>query len=111
MNKILSDLSDFLSIYFKVEFSFFEYGVEYGVFHIQKRKIEKNNIWLRSIERRKLDSVQIYTQYANYYTTSQKHQTAKKNGKKSPALKGCPQRRGTCARVYVRLVQIMNSNR
>ena len=35
----------------------------------------------------------------------------KKNGKKSPALKGCPQRRGTCARVYVRLVQIMNSNR
>jgi len=25
----------------KVEFSFFEYGVS----HIQKRKIEKNNIW------------------------------------------------------------------
>ena len=35
----------------------------------------------------------------------------KKNVKKSPALKGCPQRRGTCTRVYVRLVQIMNSNR
>ena len=30
----------------------------------------------------------------------------KKNVKKSPALKGCPQRRGTCTRVYVRLVQI-----
>ena len=35
----------------------------------------------------------------------------KKNGKKSPALKGCPQRRGPCVRVYVRLVQVMNSNR
>ena len=35
----------------------------------------------------------------------------KKNVKKSPALKGCPQRRGTCTRVYVRLVQIMSSNR
>nr|YP_009915493.1 ribosomal protein S12 [Cyperus rotundus]YP_009915547.1 ribosomal protein S12 [Cyperus rotundus]YP_009946195.1 ribosomal protein S12 [Cyperus aromaticus]YP_009946235.1 ribosomal protein S12 [Cyperus aromaticus]YP_010045727.1 ribosomal protein S12 [Cyperus exaltatus]YP_010045769.1 ribosomal protein S12 [Cyperus exaltatus]YP_010045817.1 ribosomal protein S12 [Cyperus iria]YP_010045859.1 ribosomal protein S12 [Cyperus iria]YP_010944402.1 ribosomal protein S12 [Cyperus malaccensis]YP_0109444 len=25
----------------------------------------------------------------------------KKNVKKSPALKGCPQRRGTCTRVYI----------
>ena len=30
-----------------------------------------------------------------------------KNVTKSPALRGCPQRRGTCTRVYVRLVQIM----
>nr|QJS35457.1 ribosomal protein S12 [Liparis japonica]QJS35458.1 ribosomal protein S12 [Liparis japonica] len=28
-----------------------------------------------------------------------------KNVTKSPALRGCPQRRGTCTRVYVRLVQ------
>nr|YP_011028736.1 ribosomal protein S12 [Ctenium concissum]YP_011028780.1 ribosomal protein S12 [Ctenium concissum]YP_011028819.1 ribosomal protein S12 [Ctenium plumosum]YP_011028863.1 ribosomal protein S12 [Ctenium plumosum]YP_011028902.1 ribosomal protein S12 [Ctenium polystachyum]YP_011028946.1 ribosomal protein S12 [Ctenium polystachyum]YP_011029068.1 ribosomal protein S12 [Ctenium aromaticum]YP_011029080.1 ribosomal protein S12 [Ctenium aromaticum]WNT99337.1 ribosomal protein S12 [Ctenium concissum] len=34
-----------------------------------------------------------------------------RNARKTPALKGCPQRRGTCARVYVRLVQIMNSNK
>nr|YP_010984339.1 ribosomal protein S12 [Hydrangea quercifolia]YP_010984384.1 ribosomal protein S12 [Hydrangea quercifolia]WOK78238.1 ribosomal protein S12 [Hydrangea quercifolia]WOK78239.1 ribosomal protein S12 [Hydrangea quercifolia] len=27
-----------------------------------------------------------------------------KNVTKSPALRGCPQRRGTCTRVYVRLV-------
>nr|YP_009020361.1 ribosomal protein S12 [Podocarpus lambertii]YP_010569562.1 ribosomal protein S12 [Podocarpus nubigenus]YP_010569644.1 ribosomal protein S12 [Podocarpus parlatorei]YP_010569726.1 ribosomal protein S12 [Podocarpus salignus]AHL24800.1 ribosomal protein S12 [Podocarpus lambertii]UZF97269.1 ribosomal protein S12 [Podocarpus nubigenus]UZF97349.1 ribosomal protein S12 [Podocarpus parlatorei]UZF97433.1 ribosomal protein S12 [Podocarpus salignus] len=27
-----------------------------------------------------------------------------RNRKKSPALRGCPQRRGVCARVYVRLV-------
>ena len=26
------------------------------------------------------------------------------NRTKSPALKGCPQRRGVCTRVYVRLV-------
>nr|AKJ77464.1 ribosomal protein S12 [Carthamus tinctorius] len=32
-----------------------------------------------------------------------------RNVTKSPALRGCPQRRGTCTRVYVRLVQIMNS--
>nr|YP_009912229.1 ribosomal protein S12 [Fulcaldea stuessyi]YP_009912274.1 ribosomal protein S12 [Fulcaldea stuessyi]QLD96793.1 ribosomal protein S12 [Fulcaldea stuessyi]QLD96794.1 ribosomal protein S12 [Fulcaldea stuessyi] len=31
-----------------------------------------------------------------------------RNVTKSPALRGCPQRRGTCTRVYVRLVQIMN---
>nr|ANE10860.1 ribosomal protein S12 [Morus alba var. atropurpurea] len=31
-----------------------------------------------------------------------------KNVTKSPALRGCPQRRGTCTRVYVRLVQIMD---
>ncbi|TYJ42632.1 hypothetical protein E1A91_A03G101900v1 [Gossypium mustelinum] len=30
-----------------------------------------------------------------------------RNVTKSPALGGCPQRRGTCTRVYVRLVQIM----
>ena len=29
-----------------------------------------------------------------------------RNVTKSPALGGCPQRRGTCTRVYVRLVQI-----
>nr|YP_009729795.1 ribosomal protein S12 [Caldesia grandis]YP_009729840.1 ribosomal protein S12 [Caldesia grandis] len=34
-----------------------------------------------------------------------------RNGTKSPALRGCPQRRGTCTRVYVRLVQIINSNK
>nr|AKJ77552.1 ribosomal protein S12 [Dioscorea nipponica]AKJ77596.1 ribosomal protein S12 [Dioscorea nipponica] len=34
-----------------------------------------------------------------------------RNVTKSPALRGCPQRRGTCTRVYVRLVQIMNSNK
>nr|YP_009072222.1 ribosomal protein S12 [Echinochloa oryzicola]YP_009072265.1 ribosomal protein S12 [Echinochloa oryzicola]AHL29659.2 ribosomal protein S12 [Echinochloa oryzicola]AHL29699.2 ribosomal protein S12 [Echinochloa oryzicola] len=34
-----------------------------------------------------------------------------RNARKSAALKGCPQRRGTCARVYVRLVQIMSSNK
>ncbi|KAH0447209.1 hypothetical protein IEQ34_023945 [Dendrobium chrysotoxum] len=28
-----------------------------------------------------------------------------RNVTKSPALRGCPQRRGTCTRVYVRLVQ------
>ena len=28
------------------------------------------------------------------------------NRTKSPALKGCPQRRGVCTRVYVRLVSI-----
>lgn len=27
-----------------------------------------------------------------------------RNVTKSPALRGCPQRRGTCTRVYVRLV-------
>nr|YP_009727055.1 ribosomal protein S12 [Hoya carnosa]YP_009727099.1 ribosomal protein S12 [Hoya carnosa]QIC20537.1 ribosomal protein S12 [Hoya carnosa]QIC20559.1 ribosomal protein S12 [Hoya carnosa]WBP65631.1 ribosomal protein S12 [Hoya carnosa] len=27
-----------------------------------------------------------------------------RNATKSPALRGCPQRRGTCTRVYVRLV-------
>nr|YP_010500717.1 ribosomal protein S12 [Centaurea cyanus]YP_010500761.1 ribosomal protein S12 [Centaurea cyanus]APD83362.1 ribosomal protein S12 [Carthamus tinctorius]AZQ08518.1 ribosomal protein S12 [Arctium lappa]APD83401.1 ribosomal protein S12 [Carthamus tinctorius]AZQ08558.1 ribosomal protein S12 [Arctium lappa]UXB56090.1 ribosomal protein S12 [Centaurea cyanus] len=32
-----------------------------------------------------------------------------RNVTKSPALRGCPQRRGTCTRVYVRLVQIMNT--
>ena len=31
-----------------------------------------------------------------------------KNRTKSPALKGCPQRRGVCTRVYVRLVSIKN---
>nr|YP_009249743.1 ribosomal protein S12 [Pinus sibirica]ALO20480.1 ribosomal protein S12 [Pinus sibirica] len=31
------------------------------------------------------------------------------NRKKSPALRGCPQRRGVCARVYVRLVWIINT--
>nr|AWT40564.1 ribosomal protein S12 [Cercis chuniana]AWT40565.1 ribosomal protein S12 [Cercis chuniana] len=31
-----------------------------------------------------------------------------RNVTKSPALRGCPQRRGTCTRVYVRLVQIMD---
>nr|YP_010214195.1 ribosomal protein S12 [Loranthus grewingkii]YP_010214234.1 ribosomal protein S12 [Loranthus grewingkii]UBN08089.1 ribosomal protein S12 [Loranthus grewingkii]UBN08090.1 ribosomal protein S12 [Loranthus grewingkii] len=30
-----------------------------------------------------------------------------RNVTKSPALRGCPQRRGTCTRVYVRLVQIL----
>ncbi|RZC73970.1 hypothetical protein C5167_049455 [Papaver somniferum] len=34
-----------------------------------------------------------------------------RNVTKSPALRGCPQRRGTCTRVYVRLVQIMNWNK
>ncbi|KAG2653766.1 hypothetical protein PVAP13_1NG406019 [Panicum virgatum] len=34
-----------------------------------------------------------------------------RNARKSAALKGCPQRRGTCARVYVRLVHIMSSNK
>lgn len=29
-----------------------------------------------------------------------------RNITKSPALGGCPQRRGTCTRVYVRLVQV-----
>nr|YP_009127257.1 ribosomal protein S12 [Ceratonia siliqua]YP_009127302.1 ribosomal protein S12 [Ceratonia siliqua]AHY32917.1 ribosomal protein S12 [Ceratonia siliqua]AHY32950.1 ribosomal protein S12 [Ceratonia siliqua] len=32
-----------------------------------------------------------------------------RNVTKSPALRGCPQRRGTCTRVYVRLVQIMDT--
>nr|YP_009972386.1 ribosomal protein S12 [Distemonanthus benthamianus]YP_009972431.1 ribosomal protein S12 [Distemonanthus benthamianus]QNH82521.1 ribosomal protein S12 [Distemonanthus benthamianus]QNH82522.1 ribosomal protein S12 [Distemonanthus benthamianus] len=32
-----------------------------------------------------------------------------RNVTKSPALGGCPQRRGTCTRVYVRLVQIMDT--
>nr|YP_010158069.1 ribosomal protein S12 [Afzelia xylocarpa]YP_010158113.1 ribosomal protein S12 [Afzelia xylocarpa]QRG30085.1 ribosomal protein S12 [Afzelia xylocarpa]QRG30086.1 ribosomal protein S12 [Afzelia xylocarpa] len=32
-----------------------------------------------------------------------------RNVTKSPALQGCPQRRGTCTRVYVRLVQIMDT--
>ena len=31
-----------------------------------------------------------------------------RNVTKSPALGGCPQRRGTCTRVYVRLVQIVD---
>nr|YP_009229486.1 ribosomal protein S12 [Aquilaria sinensis]ALT55567.1 ribosomal protein S12 [Aquilaria sinensis]QIS92227.1 ribosomal protein S12 [Aquilaria sinensis] len=31
-----------------------------------------------------------------------------RNVTKSPALRGCPQRRGTCTRVYVRLVPIMS---
>ncbi|KAL4189188.1 hypothetical protein AMTRI_Chr08g205770 [Amborella trichopoda] len=31
-----------------------------------------------------------------------------KNAAKSPALRGCPQHRGTCTRVYVHLVQIMS---
>nr|YP_009944391.1 ribosomal protein S12 [Nepenthes khasiana]YP_009944393.1 ribosomal protein S12 [Nepenthes khasiana]QFR99370.1 ribosomal protein S12 [Nepenthes khasiana]QFR99422.1 ribosomal protein S12 [Nepenthes khasiana] len=31
-----------------------------------------------------------------------------RNVTKSPALRGCPQRRGTCTRVYVRLVQIIS---
>nr|YP_009527433.1 ribosomal protein S12 [Echinacanthus longzhouensis]YP_009538327.1 ribosomal protein S12 [Echinacanthus longzhouensis]AYA72969.1 ribosomal protein S12 [Echinacanthus longzhouensis]AYA72970.1 ribosomal protein S12 [Echinacanthus longzhouensis] len=30
-----------------------------------------------------------------------------RNVTKSPALRGCPQRRGTCTRVYVRLVSIL----
>jgi len=30
-----------------------------------------------------------------------------RNVTKSPALRGCPQRRGTCTRVYVRLVSII----
>ena len=34
-----------------------------------------------------------------------------RNARKTAALKGCPQRRGTCTRVYVRLVQIMTSNK
>lgn len=33
------------------------------------------------------------------------------NRKKSPALRGCPQRRGVCARVYVRLVRIRSWKR
>nr|YP_010180475.1 ribosomal protein S12 [Cadaba glandulosa]QVD39894.1 ribosomal protein S12 [Cadaba glandulosa] len=32
-----------------------------------------------------------------------------RNVTKSPALRGCPQRRGTCTRVYVRLVQIIDT--
>nr|YP_009461665.1 ribosomal protein S12 [Commiphora wightii]AUT83838.1 ribosomal protein S12 [Commiphora wightii] len=32
-----------------------------------------------------------------------------RNVTKSPALRGCPQRRGTCTRVYVRLVSISGS--
>nr|YP_010880043.1 ribosomal protein S12 [Rubus pedunculosus]WHU28934.1 ribosomal protein S12 [Rubus pedunculosus] len=32
-----------------------------------------------------------------------------RNVTKSPALGGCPQRRGTCTRVYVRLVQTMDT--
>lgn len=83
---------------------------EYGVFHIQKRKVQKNNIWLRSKERNWI----LYRYIHNMPTITQllrNIRQPKKNGKKSPALKGCPQRRGTCARVYVRLVQIMNSNR
>nr|YP_009535668.1 ribosomal protein S12 [Apostasia shenzhenica]AYJ83738.1 ribosomal protein S12 [Apostasia shenzhenica] len=32
-----------------------------------------------------------------------------RNLTKSPALRGCPQRRGTCTRVYVRLVQLISS--
>nr|AKJ77627.1 ribosomal protein S12 [Fagopyrum cymosum]AKJ77672.1 ribosomal protein S12 [Fagopyrum cymosum] len=31
-----------------------------------------------------------------------------RNVTKSPALRGCPQRRGTCTRVYVRLVHSMS---
>nr|YP_009535700.1 ribosomal protein S12 [Apostasia shenzhenica]AYJ83746.1 ribosomal protein S12 [Apostasia shenzhenica] len=31
-----------------------------------------------------------------------------RNLTKSPALRGCPQRRGTCTRVYVRLVQLIS---
>lgn len=31
-----------------------------------------------------------------------------RNVTKSPALRGCPQRRGTCTRVYVRLVFLDN---
>nr|QGZ10231.1 ribosomal protein S12 [Ageratum conyzoides] len=34
-----------------------------------------------------------------------------RNVTKSPALRGCPQRRGTCTRVYVRLVQIMSGSK
>lgn len=30
------------------------------------------------------------------------------NKTKSPALRGCPQRRGVCTRVYARLVMIRN---
>nr|AEQ36962.1 ribosomal protein S12 [Datura stramonium] len=33
-----------------------------------------------------------------------------RNVTKSPALRGCPQRRGTCTRVYVRLVTITPKN-
>nr|YP_010016128.1 ribosomal protein S12 [Cymbidium erythraeum]YP_010016170.1 ribosomal protein S12 [Cymbidium erythraeum]QOI73458.1 ribosomal protein S12 [Cymbidium erythraeum]QOI73500.1 ribosomal protein S12 [Cymbidium erythraeum] len=33
-----------------------------------------------------------------------------RNVTKSPALRGCPQRRGTCTRVYVRLVQFRSVN-
>ncbi|CAN6928412.1 unnamed protein product [Brassica oleracea] len=29
-----------------------------------------------------------------------------RNVTKSPTLRGCPQRRGTCTRVYVRLVRV-----
>nr|YP_010180517.1 ribosomal protein S12 [Maerua crassifolia]YP_010180563.1 ribosomal protein S12 [Maerua crassifolia]QVD39936.1 ribosomal protein S12 [Maerua crassifolia]QVD39982.1 ribosomal protein S12 [Maerua crassifolia] len=32
-----------------------------------------------------------------------------RNVTKSPALRGCPQRRGTCTRVYVRPVQIIDT--
>nr|YP_009987881.1 ribosomal protein S12 [Paphiopedilum spicerianum]YP_009987924.1 ribosomal protein S12 [Paphiopedilum spicerianum]QNL17720.1 ribosomal protein S12 [Paphiopedilum spicerianum]QNL17759.1 ribosomal protein S12 [Paphiopedilum spicerianum] len=32
-----------------------------------------------------------------------------RNVTKSPALRGCPQRRGTCTRVYVRLVQFRST--
>jgi len=55
--------------------------------------------------------IDIYTICQLYTQLLRNIRQQKKNGKKSPALKGCPQRRGTCARVYVRLVQIMNSNR
>lgn len=34
-----------------------------------------------------------------------------RNVTKSPALRGCPQRRGTCTRVYVRLVFLVLDNR
>nr|YP_009738383.1 ribosomal protein S12 [Osbeckia stellata]QIB72077.1 ribosomal protein S12 [Osbeckia stellata] len=33
------------------------------------------------------------------------------NVTKSPALGGCPQRRGTCTRVYARLVQIISNRK
>nr|VDD65512.1 unnamed protein product [Brassica oleracea] len=33
-----------------------------------------------------------------------------RNVTKSPALRGCPQRRGTCTRVYVRLVRVAKSH-
>lgn len=34
-----------------------------------------------------------------------------RNVTKSPALVECPQRRGTCTKVYVRLVQIIESGK